>query len=72
MVYLMFLLGVVFGALTVSIRQSIRTSIGSLKIDYTGESETPVVLQLHENVDKMANKKYISLKLDVKHHTSQK
>ena len=72
MVYLMFTLGVVFGALVVSIRQSLRTSVGSLKLDYTGESDSPVVLQLHENVDKMAKKRYISLKLDVKSNISQK
>lgn len=72
MVYLMFLLGVVFGALVVIINHSIHTSIGSLRIDYTGESETPVCLQLHENVETMAKKKYISLKLDVKAPTSQK
>ena len=72
MEYLMFLFGVIFGSLTVSIYHSIRTSIGSLKIDYTGDSETPVCLQLHENVEKMAKKKYISLKLDVKSNISQK
>ena len=72
MVYLMFLLGVIFGALVVSIRQGIRTTIGSLKIDYTGESEAPIILQLPKNVDALVKKKYISLKLDVKSNTSQK
>ena len=71
MYFVLFILGVIAGALVVSVYQDIKTAVGSLKIDATN-AQSPIVLNIPKDLDTLAKKKYISIKLDVNKGDSQK